>query len=330
MFNPKLFRSSALLFLAVWGGASLLPVPLRGQGLVREALFTFPVDTQQLAYSNLATLRALPNYPQIRQRLFSRRLRDFQDFLRSVDTDPEKDVDEVMLGWRRGVVDTAGFFGLAEGRFQPERIRKFFAVLELPSREYLGLDLYAFGSGEDRPDLFFTFLSSSLAAFGRLRDLKAMLDVRSGTRVALDSNSDPVGWEAELEGAAPQWGIMTGKGAAKMAAEWLTGGGKLPVDPSVALGPIQKVLYRIDWESGFSARLSILCQNAESAAALARFLNLWRDSQSATASNPPPTTAASLRDLVVQVNGPRLELSASGPIEALDPMLRGAGAGSAP
>jgi len=210
---------------------------------------------------------------------------------------------------------------LAEGHFQPERVGQFFKVLELPSREYLGFSLYAFGSAEDRSDLFFAFLGSSLVAFGRLTELKAMLDVRSGNRPALDSNPSQVGWEAELEGSAPQWGIITGKGAAKMAAQWLAGGEKLAVDPGVVLGPIQKVLYRIDWDRGFSARLSILCPNAENAAALARFLNLWRDSRSATTSNPPPAPAAPLSDLVVQVNGPRLELSVSGPIEALDSTL---------
>lgn len=147
----------------------------------------------------------------------------------------------------------------------------------------------------------------------------------AGTRAVLDSNSVLVGWERELDGSAPEWGIMMGKGAAKTEAEWLTGGRKLPVDLSAVLGP---VLYRIDWDSGFSARLSILCQDAESAAGLARFLNLWRASQSAGLGTPSGTALA-FSDIQVQMNGSRVELSASGTMETLDSIFRIPTSGSA-
>ncbi len=300
----------------------LCPTLLRGQVVAREALSTFPANTEQLAYTNLAELRSLPNYPQIRPRLFTRQLRDFQDFLRSMGMDPEKDVDEVALGWRAGRLDTASLFGLAEGRFQLERAREFFAQNQLPRREHAGYELYAFGSGEDPADLFFTFLSSSTAAFGRLSDLKAMLDVRAGAEPSLDSNATFLGWEAELEGTAPQWGIASGKAAAGQAAPWLGAGGKSPVDPSAFLRPVQGVLYRIDWSGGFTAHASIVCDTAENASALAKLLALWRDSAQTREASPPAPPAAFLHQLDIRASGARLELSGSGPIEDLDRILR--------
>ncbi len=302
--------------------ALLFPTLLRGQALGSEALSSFPEDTQQLAYTNLAELRALPNYPQIRQRLLSAQLRDFQDFLRSTGTDSERDVDEVVLGWRGSSTDTADFFGLAVGRFEPDRARQFFAQDQSPSRLYAGFDLYSFGSGEEPADLFFTFLSSSSAAFGHLNDLKTLLDVRTGRRLPLESNSNFASWEAELEGTAPQWGIMTGKAASNGAAPLLTGGGKAPVDPAAVLGPVRTILYRVNWRNGLSTRLSILCQTPESAAALAKLLTMWRDSQQTPTTNAPPGIASFLAGMDVQVDGSRLELTTSGPIEALDQVLR--------
>ena len=61
-------------------------------------------------------------------------------------------------------------------------------------------ELFAFGSGADPADTFFTFLDSSLAAFGRLHDLKALLDVREGSADALETNQTFRSYEAELEG----------------------------------------------------------------------------------------------------------------------------------
>ncbi len=297
---------------------ALFPVPLRSESFTREALANFPADTEQLAYTNLAELRRAPNYAQLRQHLFTRQLREFEDFIRSMGTDPEKEVEEVVLGWRGHKLDRSAFFGIAQGRFELEKIDEFFAQHDLPVREYQDQRLYAFGSGEDPADLFFTFLSPSSAAFGRLTDLKALLDVRAGMRPALDSNVAFVEREAELEGTAPQWGIASAKAAAQEISLLGAGAGaKSPLGLNALLGPVESVLYRIDWSSGFSTHLSLFCRNRESAEALATLVALWRDSQAAT-GNAPPRLFRSLRDLSVHASGSRVELSTSGPVEIIE------------
>ncbi len=324
MPNAESSQRLACAVLSLCGAVTLLfPARLRGEGLAREALSSFPDDTVQFVYTNLAEVHASPAYPQIRQRLLSPQLRDFMDFLRSMGTDPEKDVDEVVLGWRGAASDSANFFGLASGRFQPEQARELFTQKQVPSREYAGFDLYAFGSGQGSSNLFFSFLSSSLAVFGRLNDLTALLDARSGARARLESNSNLAGWEAELAGSAPQWGFMAGRAAANMAIPWLTGGAKLPADRDALLGPVQGVLYRVEWSTGFSVRLSIVCQNAEGASALAQVLTFLRDSPPAPTANPSTQISSLLQGLAVETDGSRVELSGSGPVAVVDQFLRG-------
>jgi len=118
----------------------LFPALSLGQGGGRDALSNFPADTQQLVYSNLAQLRALPDYSQIRQLLFTQQLRTLEDSLRSMGTDPEKDVDEVTLGWR-GDPSSTSFFGLAEGRLQPDQVHDYVVQHQLPYQQYAGYDL---------------------------------------------------------------------------------------------------------------------------------------------------------------------------------------------
>jgi hypothetical protein len=283
---------------------------------------SFPADTQQIAYSNFAQLRSSPDYPQIRQHVLYQQFRGFQEFLRSLGIDPEKDVDEVMLGWRGESLSGPGGYGLAAGRFEPDKVRELVTQTRLPVQSYAGLDLLAFGSGADPADIFFTFLDSSLAAFGRLHDLKALLDVREGSANPLESNQTFRSYEAELEQTSPQWGILTGKAAANVAAPWLSGGKKSTIDMTAFLEPVQAVLYRVDWDGGFSAHISVICKTPESAAGLFKLLNILKSAPVFSAAGGGPGSASPLQNLDARQNGPRLELSVSGPAEALDQVLK--------
>jgi len=305
--------------------ASMLQFPalVSGQGVAREALSSFPLDTQQVTYVNLAQLRALEEYPQIRRRVLIYQLRDFQDFLRSIGTDPDKDIDEVVMGWRGE--QSTGFFGRAEGRFDLERVHRYFTDQRTPIQQYNGYDLYAYGPGEGAADVFFAFLNSTSAAFGAQHELKELLDVRAGTRPALDSNAAFVEWEAELEGASAQWGIATGKAAANQAGPWLNAGAKQALDPSVVFAPVRAVLYRVDWGSSITTHVSVICQNSETASAFGTLLTLWRDSRPKATANPLPSSLATLlQGMEIQTSGSRVEMTGSASLDAVDQLMRGA------
>ena len=313
-------RSLACGLLVVLLGVLLFPAKIRGQGIARNALSSFPADTHQFVYTSLDQLRNSSQYSKIRQQLFGGQLGSFADFLRSAGADPEKDVDEVVFGWRGAATGNAEFFGLANGHFEPDRVREFFAQRRLSSRDYGGFRLYASGSRpgsrEGGGSLYFTFLSGSSAAFGALSDLKALLDARSGASQALDSNLSFLNWEAELEGSAPQWGVATGRSAASEAARWLAGGIKPPVDLGALMSPVEAVLYSIDLTDQLSTHVSVVCDRTETAAALAQILTLWRSSPAATA-NSSASLSAFVRGMDVGANGARVELSGSGPVDLL-------------
>lgn len=295
--------------------------PLAADQLPSEALNTFPADTLQVAFTNLATLRSLSIYPQIRQRILNRQLHAFEDFLRPMGIEPERDVDEVMLGWRGEMVGPAGFLGLAAGRFRPDLIQQYFQKTNLPIREYNGADLYAFGSGADPDDLFFTFFDSSLAGFGRLADVKSMIDARLSSISALNSNADFVNWEGELDETAPEWGIVNGKSAANMAGSWLAPGSQKTLDLSSLTRNVRALLYRVQWETGFSAQLTMVCTTPESAAGFDTLISLLQKAS----RQPTPTGAPALPPILQSIethrDGARLELDVSGPPELLDKIL---------
>ncbi len=182
----NLLMGPIVLTIAVALGAVIFPARLPADQLPAQALTTFPADTLQVSYTDLATLRTLSVYPQIRERILNRQLRAFEDFLRPMGMDAEKDIDEIMLGWRGEMVGPSGYLGLAAGRFQPDLVQKYVQQTGVPVTQYNGADLYPFGAGGGANDLYFTIVDSSLAAFGRMADLKAMLDARQGSINALE------------------------------------------------------------------------------------------------------------------------------------------------
>ncbi|MCL5005170.1 MAG: hypothetical protein M1404_01445 [Acidobacteria bacterium] len=311
------FSHWTIVILAI----GLFSAPLYGQYAGEDALATFPADTQQMSYTNLQELRTVPQYPLIRARLLSPQLRNLETLLKTVGVDPEKDVNELVLGWRGQALDTTRFFGLAEGSFPTDRVREFFTKYNMPIQRYSGYDLYAVGSGAPRTTLFFTFIDSSTAAFGRLGDLEALLDVRNAERPALNSNADFSHWEGDLEGLAPQWGIATGQAAANEAIPWLTGGKKIQFDPSALFGAVKAVLYRVNWTGGVMAHLSIVCQNDQAANGFGQLFSLLRNAQPAVKNTVSPALSQLLQNLDVQVDGSKVNLDASASLSDLSQLL---------
>jgi hypothetical protein len=311
------FQAARVRLLAC-GLFLFVPAAAHGQWTAREALSSFPADTHQMVYVGLAQVRALPNYPQMRQHIFTPQLRNFQEFLRAAGSDPEKTVDEVVLGWRGEAFGSTGYFGLAGGSFDAGRVQQFFASHDLPSREYAGQPLFAFGSGADRDDYYFTFLTATAAAFGRLNDLQALLDVRARIQPALETNARFAEWEAELEGVAPQWGIATGKAAVSQAVPWLGSSPQARANLDAAFAKVEAVLYRLDWGNSLATHASLLCQDEETAGAIAQLVNLLREARLPAS----PGVAAILQGLEVHADGKRVELHTSVPFEVLDQALQ--------
>lgn len=318
--NPSRLRKSALFGMLVVA-IVLFSRPLAAQYAGQDALASFPADTQQMAYTDLAQLRTVAEYPLIRARLLSPQLLNLEELLQSAGINAEKDVNEVVLGWRGESQDTTRFFGLAEGNFQPDRVHTFFANSRLPIQQYDGYDLYATGSGAARTQLFFTFINSSMAEFGRLGDLKVLLDVRNAERPALSSNDDFRRWEGDLESLAPQWGIATGQAAANEAIPWLSGGKKLQFNPSALFGAVKAVLYRVNWTGGVAAHLSIRCKNDQAASGFGQLFTLLRNAQPGVKGSVSPALSSLLQNLDVEVDGSQVNLDASASVSDLARLL---------
>jgi hypothetical protein len=311
---PKLL-AAILIFLC-------FSTALKAQGLGSEALTFFPADTQQIAYADLSQLRGLPDYKGLRQALFSQEMRNLEGLLQSMGSDPEQDVDEVILGWRANAMNASEAFGLAEGSFNPAQNPP--ATGNLRSRQYSGYTLIEYGLGHGS-GVFFTYLSSDLAAFGRLSDLERLIDDYQGKQAGLSSNSNFANWEAELEGSGAQWGITTGTAASRLAEPWLGVNSKAEAGSLSSFFKVVKaVLYKVNWSGDFDAQISVICDNSQDAQTLDRLLLLGQNALPATAG-ASPAVKQFVRSLQISADGNRLELEGSGPPELITQLVGSGG-----
>ncbi len=271
----------------------------------------FPPDTTQLTFADLSQLRTLPGYWQIHLFLFNQRAKNFETLFSTLGADPEKDIDEVVLGWRNGKMDASSFFGLAQGDFDTAAIRNMISEKRIPVVDYEGYELAGYPTGT-RNGIYFAFLDSSTAAFGRLEDLKTLIDGYAGNKPTLSSRTEFSNWASELEGSDPQWGITTGAGAAQLATPWLLGSSGNASSLTSLFQPIEAVLYRVGWSTNFRAHISIVCENSITAGTLSRLLNAWQNAPAAL-DKLPISVQRFVQGLQINNAGARVELEGSGP-----------------
>jgi hypothetical protein len=84
---------------------------------------------------------------------------------------------------------------------------------------------------------------------------------------------------------------------------------------------VRALLYRVQWDTGFSTQLFMVCNTPESAAGFATLIGLLQQA----AKQPTPASAVALPSILQNIephrDGARLELDVSGPPDLLDQIL---------
>ena len=111
----------------------------------------FPKNVGEFAYADLKSARKSAWFPQLREQLLPSRFREFEKFLSSAGVDPNTQVDELAWGGiTRSKAGGEDVVGVALGTFDPSSTEARFKQQKLPTVEYHGYHLYAYGSGQRR------------------------------------------------------------------------------------------------------------------------------------------------------------------------------------
>ncbi len=299
--SAKLFPAAIGAFITLSGVAAL-----HGQNVVQVGLASFPIGTSRFEYSHPAKLRELPHYSSLHQRYLGPRLRSIEDSLSQLGVQ-ERDVDEIVLGWRP---EGAGldFYGLAAGHFNPQVVGDERAGRGLTPIAILGQQAYCFGP--DAGPTCILVLGPTLGAFGAPKSLQALVEARSGSSTSLASDQEfskrveearQMGRQARTD--APVWGVAVGAAVPDWFKGWMPNQGSLQLDWTQTFKGVRALAYSV--EAAEKVRLSVKldCATNDEAGRLRQVLEGLRMFQQLLWQNQYPGRPNPFESLELDVSG---------------------------
>ena len=229
--------------------------------IVPDALFTFPTQTEYVEYDNLASLRTLPSYNSLRQDFSGKQLEEAKSVLEQLGI-RESQVQEVITG-----SSSTGLYGLMAGQFDSESITK-----SARSKRYAAklLDRETFCAGRETCIMF---LENSLAAFGSIVHLKAMLQARQGVLTRLSANSDAVRLLNSTDRSSPLRGILFGEQLKAAIPALVHDWSSWKIDVS-RLPSIRTVAYSVTFDAKAHVSATLECASGIAATSLSQMLGV--------------------------------------------------------
>jgi hypothetical protein len=285
------------------------------QELVKEGLASFPPDTIRLEYSNVAKLRALPDYATLHKRYLAPSLRALETQLASLGVQ-ENDINEVVLAWQLAGTGMS-FEGLASGRLDPQAMARQAATQNITTLP-VGSDTtaYCFGTDDNAPCV--AALGGSLGAFGTLDGLRALVSARAGQTPSLRSNAAFTNL-VEREGReAPIWGVAVGPAIEDWFKVSMPVQKNLPVDLPTVFRSVQSLGYTVEPTDKVRVNMELNCSSAAAAGNLRQQFDALRLFQKLAWQRQYPNVANPFDDLAVSANDATMTLSMSTPYSAIE------------
>ena len=298
-------------------GGALLAVTAASapaQDLVKEAMGTFPVDTERLEYSDTAKLRALPDYNTLHAKYLAPELRTLESQLATLGI-RESAINQVALGWHIGG-GRLTMDGLASGQIDAQSMARQAAAQGMAATPMGSVSAYCFGNTDN--SMCVAALGQSIGAFAQREELRAMLDVRSGQAPALNASQ---GFSALVERDrkdTPIWGVATGSAIEDAFQGWMPVQKNLPIDLATVFKNVESLAYSVQPTDRLHVSVEIACTSAEAASTLRQGFDELRLFQKVAWQQQYPNTPNPFDDLTVGANGRTVLLSLSTPYSALE------------
>jgi hypothetical protein len=248
-------------------GASFAAIPSRSSAgsLSTGIIGMFPKTVGEFAYADLKSARRYAWFPKLREQLLPSKFRQFEQFLTSAGVDPNTQVEEI--AWGGLPVSKAGgedVVGVALGSFDPSSAEARFKSQKLPSIEFHGYHMYAYGSGNGASDILFTFLDTNTAAFGHRSALEQLIDVRMGGAQSLLTSDLMFPLINEVNGSGIVWAVLD-KNYTHLAMQQLLPETSQFPQAAAIVDRLKAMTINVDADSGVNARFQAVCNSTDDA-----------------------------------------------------------------
>jgi hypothetical protein len=166
--------------------------------------------------------------------------------------------------------------------------------------------LYAFGG--DTGDLFFCFIDSNTAVFGRRKALETLIAVRSGAEESLLSNSELAPLISEVNGSGVVWAVLSAPYARVAMQQLAQQIAELPQSQQL-VSKLRALTLEISAGSDIQTHFEAVCDSPDDANAYAALLGAGMLYQRYQAGSSNQGLAAMLSQAKVAPSGDRLNVT---------------------
>lgn len=312
-----------LVFALLLATALAVPKAVRAGTLAADVIGMFPKDVGEFGYADMKKARSLKWFPQLQEQVLPERFRQFEKFLASTGNDPNSQVDEIAWalvaeglsakteGTGSDAVPTGEqMVGIALGNFNQDTTAAYFKKQKLPTANFHGYTLYAFGSGTGATDLFFVFIDASTAAYGHKSILEKMISVRFGDEEGLMHNDKFFSLINEANTGSSVW-LVTNPAYTRLAIQQLAPEIQQFPEAAKLVMRMQNSIINVEAGSDLDAKVQAICGSTDDANTLGQLLQAGFLYKRYQAQKDNPDLAALLDQVRIIPGGDRVTLRMS-------------------
>jgi hypothetical protein len=226
-----------------------------------SARAVIPADLQQLFSIDYRAIKDSPTAMQLKAQLVPDNIKQFEEALKGVGINPDKDVDSLAFAAFRTPKQGTKQVGVAAGPFAMKTVVKKMTLRKIKPTKYHNSNIYAMDGG-----MVMSFLDESTLLFGEMSAVKMALDTRDGEILSLDTNPTMSDMMSDVD-SAPVWSILDQQGTQNVMRSALGDASKIG-DYDTVKKRLLGSRYTMNFTSGVNFDLTVVAADAISAATL--------------------------------------------------------------
>lgn len=227
-----------------------------------------PADLLQLISVDYRALKDSPTAMALKEQLMPENIKQFEEALKGIGLDPEKDVDTLTFASFRAGKQGVKTAGVASGSFNMKAVLKKMKLQKYVPKKYGTSDVYPMDGG-----FYMTFLDDSTLLFGDITALHAALDTRDGKTLSLDTNGNMADMMTNVDSAAV-WSILDQQGTQNALHSAMGDASKIADYDSVKKSLIGS-RYAMNFTSGVNFDMTVVTSDSMKASTVSNALKAY-------------------------------------------------------
>jgi len=240
-------------------------LPALASSLGTAARTVIPVEVQQIINVDYRRMKNSDTAMQMKAKLLPPNMKQFEDALKGIGVDPDRDLEQITLASFRTKDKGLGIIGVAQGQFPRKVLASRLAKQKIAFKKVNGSNVYPMSGG-----MQMVFLDDWTMLFGEATSVQAALEARDDSSKSLNANREVTDMISSVD-QATVWSVLDSTGTQTMLKSALGTAANLAEYDTVKKHLIGS-RYTMDFDHGVDFNLNIVTSDNMTAATLSSVL----------------------------------------------------------